>query len=84
MPTPSLSCGAPPATETAGTWCCSTRHIDSPPRLGQALGPLLAPVLEAGARIVCESSVKHPLRLDLPLLTERRYGDTLIAVHTAG
>ena len=54
------------------------------PRLGQALGPLLAPVLDPGARIVCESSAKHPLRLDLPLLTERRYGDTLIAVHTAG
>ena len=50
-------------------------------RLGQTLGPLLAPVLNAGARIVCESSVKHPLRLDWPLLTERRYGDTLIAVH---
>ena len=25
---------------------------------------------------MCESSVKQPLRLDLPLLTERRYGDT--------
>src|SRR5688500_7873062 len=54
------------------------------PRLGQALEPLLAPVLETGARIVCESSVKQPLRMDLPLLTERRYGDTLIAVHAAG
>ncbi len=53
------------------------------PRLGQALGPLLAPVLEAGARIVCESSAKHPLRMDLPLLTERRYGDTLVAVYSA-
>ena len=51
------------------------------PRLGAALGTLLVPVLATGARIVCESSVKHPLRLDLPLLTERRYGDTLIAVH---
>jgi 16S rRNA (guanine966-N2)-methyltransferase len=54
------------------------------PRLGSALGTLLVPVLGTGARIVCESSVKHPLQLDLPLLTERRYGDTLIAVHTAG
>ena len=52
------------------------------PRLGSALGTLLVPVLGTGARIVCESSAKHPLQLDLPLLTERRYGDTVIAVHT--
>ena len=51
------------------------------PRLGSALGTLLVPVLGTGARIVCESSAKHPLHLDLPLLTERRYGDTVIAVH---
>jgi 16S rRNA (guanine966-N2)-methyltransferase len=54
------------------------------PRLGSALGTLLVPVLGTGARIVCESSAKHPLQLDLPLLTERRYGDTLIAVHGGG
>jgi 16S rRNA (guanine966-N2)-methyltransferase len=54
------------------------------PRLGPALGTLLVPVLGAGARIVCESSTGHPLQLDLPLLTERTYGDTLIAVHGAG
>ena len=51
-------------------------------RLGATLGPLLGPVLEPGGRIVCESSVKDPMRLDLPLLDERRYGDTRIAVHT--
>jgi 16S rRNA (guanine966-N2)-methyltransferase len=51
-------------------------------RLGATLVPLLVPVLETGGRIVCESSVKDPLRLDLPLLDERRYGDTRIAVHT--
>ncbi len=51
-------------------------------RLGSALGTLLVPVLGTGARIVCESSAKHPLRLDLPLLTERRYGDTMVVVHT--
>ena len=33
-------------------------------------------MLGTGARIVCESSAKHPLRLDLPLIGERRYGDT--------
>jgi 16S rRNA (guanine966-N2)-methyltransferase len=52
-------------------------------RLGATLGPLLRPLLTPGARIVCESSVKQPLRLDLPLLTERRYGDTSIVVHAA-
>jgi len=51
------------------------------PRLGQALGPLLVPVLGTGARIVCESSVKHPLRLDLPVIDERRYGDTTLVLH---
>ena len=75
-PTPCRSCGAPPVTATAGTWSCCDPPYRLAPRLGPALGPLLAPVLEAGARIVCESSVKQPLRLDLPLLTERRYGDT--------
>ena len=51
------------------------------PRLGPALGPLLVPVLETEARIVCESSTKHPLRLDLPPNGERRYGDTLLAFY---
>jgi 16S rRNA (guanine966-N2)-methyltransferase len=53
------------------------------PRLGPALGPLLAPVLATEARIVCESSSKHPLRLDLPATGERRYGDTLLAFYRA-
>jgi 16S rRNA (guanine966-N2)-methyltransferase len=51
------------------------------PRLGPALSPLLTPVLAPGARIVCESSVKHPLRLELPLIDERRYGDSAISLH---
>jgi hypothetical protein len=41
-------------------------------------------VLAPGARIVCESSSRQPLRLELPLITERRYGDTFIAVHGGG
>jgi 16S rRNA (guanine966-N2)-methyltransferase len=51
------------------------------PRLGATLGPLLAPVLETGARIVCETSVKDPIRLDLPLTGERRYGDTALRLY---
>jgi 16S rRNA (guanine966-N2)-methyltransferase len=53
-------------------------------RLGPALGPLLVPVLGAGARIVCESSAKHLLRLDLPVIDERRYGDTALVIHAIG
>ena len=54
------------------------------PRLGPALGPLLVPVLGTEARIVCESSSKHPLRLDLPVIGERRYGDTTLVIQTGG
>jgi 16S rRNA (guanine966-N2)-methyltransferase len=45
--------------------------------LSEALGPVLAP----GARVVTESDRRHPLDLQLPLTTERRYGDTLIRIH---
>ena len=51
-------------------------------RLGGELGELLLPVLSPSARLVCESSFRHPLELPLPLLKERRYGDTLIAVYS--
>jgi 16S rRNA (guanine966-N2)-methyltransferase len=51
-------------------------------RLSGELQELLPPVLAKGARVVCESSHRQPLELDLPLITERRYGDTLIAVHS--
>jgi 16S rRNA (guanine966-N2)-methyltransferase len=53
------------------------------PRLAADLTSALAPVLAPNARIVTESSARNPLRLDLPLQRERRYGDTLIAVHGA-
>jgi hypothetical protein len=38
-------------------------------------------VLAAGARVVTESDRRHPLDLHLPLIDERRYGDTLIRIH---
>src|SRR5205823_8070113 len=50
-------------------------------RLGEPLSRMLKPVLVPGARVVCESSHRHPLELALPLATERKYGDTLIRVH---
>jgi len=52
-----------------------------PAELGAELSIALAPVLAPGARVVVESDRRAPLKLDLPLLDERRYGDTLILIH---
>jgi 16S rRNA (guanine966-N2)-methyltransferase len=52
-------------------------------RLGEPLSRMLVPVLAPVARVVCESSHRQPLELDLPLDRERRYGDTRIAVYAA-
>jgi len=52
-----------------------------PSELGAELSTALAPVLAPGARVVAESDRRAPLRLDLPLLDERRYGDTLILIY---
>jgi 16S rRNA (guanine966-N2)-methyltransferase len=49
-----------------------------PPYRSAPLGPLLA----AGGRVVTESDRRAPLELDLPLTHERRYGDTLIRIHS--
>jgi len=53
-------------------------------RLGEPLSRMLEPVLAPGARVVCESSHRQPIELDLPLDKERTYGDTLIAVFKRG
>jgi 16S rRNA (guanine966-N2)-methyltransferase len=58
---------------------------DPPYRLAAGLGgPLseaVAPLLTGGARVVTESDHRSPLPLTLPLIDERRYGDTLIRIH---
>jgi 16S rRNA (guanine966-N2)-methyltransferase len=51
-------------------------------RLANDLDPLIRRVLARGGRVVVESSPDRPLQLSLPLLTERRYGDTLVRVHS--
>jgi 16S rRNA (guanine966-N2)-methyltransferase len=43
----------------------------------------LVPVLAPRARVVTESDRRDPLDLELELLDERRYGDTLIRIHSA-
>ena len=59
--------------------------LDPPYRHGSALGreltTALAPLLAEGARVVAESDRRRPLDVELPLLDERRYGDTLIQIH---
>ncbi len=61
--------------------------LDPPYRLaaglGAALGATLAGLLAAGARVVTESDRRAPMELtDLSLTQERRYGDTVIRIHT--
>jgi 16S rRNA (guanine966-N2)-methyltransferase len=59
--------------------------IDPPYRqaggLGAQLTGALAAVLAPDARVIAESDRRAPLILELPLLDERRYGDTLIRIH---
>ncbi len=59
--------------------------LDPPYRQAAALGATLSetlfPLLAPGARVVTESDRRDPLVLDLPLIHERRYGDTLICIH---
>jgi 16S rRNA (guanine966-N2)-methyltransferase len=54
---------------------------DSASRLAGPLGERLPAITAEGARIVTESDKRMPLELPFPLLTERTYGDTRIAIH---
>jgi 16S rRNA (guanine966-N2)-methyltransferase len=54
---------------------------DSAPRLAGTLAERLPALTPLNARIVTESDKRMPLELPLPLLTERTYGDTRIAIH---
>lgn len=60
--------------------------LDPPYRLAAgldaALGAWLPGLLAPGARVVTESPRRSPMSLSLPLSHERRYGDTLIRIHT--
>jgi 16S rRNA (guanine(966)-N(2))-methyltransferase RsmD len=49
--------------------------------LGRELSTAVEPVLTPTARVVAESDRRAPLELELPLRTERRYGDTIVHVH---
>ena len=51
------------------------------PALGRELSQALPAVLAPDARVVAESDRRAPLELGLPVIAERRYGDTLIRIH---
>ena len=53
-------------------------------RLGAELDPLIRAALAEGGRVMVETSPGRPLALELPLITERTYGDTLVRVHGDG
>jgi 16S rRNA (guanine966-N2)-methyltransferase len=54
---------------------------DAAVRVGPRLAERLPPVLTKDAVIVTESNKRTPLELPFPLLRERTYGDTRVAVH---
>ena len=49
--------------------------------LGPALGAALPAVLADGALVVAESDRRAPLELGIPVIDDRRYGDTRIRFH---
>jgi 16S rRNA (guanine966-N2)-methyltransferase len=61
---------------------------DPPYKLADRLGPeltrLIPDRLAERGRVIVESDVRQPLRLEFPLDRERRYGDTLIRIHGKG
>jgi 16S rRNA (guanine966-N2)-methyltransferase len=56
---------------------------DEASRVAAALSEALPAMLGENARIVTESDKRNPLLLPLPLVVERAYGDTRIAIHSA-
>lgn len=66
-----------------GTWdlvFCDPPY-DSASRLAGPLAERLPALIADDARIVTESDKRNPLQLPFPLLVERAYGDTRIAIH---
>jgi 16S rRNA G966 N2-methylase RsmD len=55
---------------------------DDAPRVAAPLSEALAVMTEENARIVTESDKRSPLILPQPLVVERTYGDTRIAIHS--
>ena len=50
-------------------------------RLEGDLDLLIPKRLAPGGRLIVEGAARRPLRISLPVITERRYGDTLVTIH---
>jgi 16S rRNA (guanine966-N2)-methyltransferase len=50
-------------------------------RLAGDLDPLIRGVLAGGGRVVVETSPERPLEINLALVRQRRYGDTLVTIY---
>jgi len=50
-------------------------------RLEGDLDSLIPKVLVPGARLIVEGAARRPPRMSLPVVTERRYGDTVVTIH---
>jgi 16S rRNA (guanine966-N2)-methyltransferase len=61
---------------------------DPPYRLADRLGPeldqLVPSRLRGGALVILESSSRKPMKLDLDLVTDRRYGEASVGIYAAG
>ena len=69
----------------AGTYdlvLCDPPYDDAP-RVAAPLSEALPALARENARIVTESDKRNPLLLPLPLLVERTYGDTRVAIHSS-
>ena len=70
-----------PASPTAFDLVFCDPPYDLAPSPAPALAEHLPAITSEHARIVTESDKRRPLELPLPLLRERTYGDTRIAIH---
>jgi 16S rRNA (guanine966-N2)-methyltransferase len=50
-------------------------------RVGAALVPLIPAAVAANGRVVVESAPQGGIELELPVLTERLYGDTMLRIY---
>ena len=80
--TPGGYCATHTRAATPTIWSSSTLHTGRR-RGGRRTSPSArARRPRTGGRVVTESDRRAPLDLELPLTDERRYGDTLIRIHT--
>ena len=55
-----------------------------PERTWARVAPLLPTAVAEGGRLMLETAAERTLAVELPLVRERRYGDTVVRVHGSG